>query len=62
MYSSPSQHVGHPTKVVWLIALFSNSECLFMQHFLNGFTPKFDNTLLHRSKNELNYVLGWYGG
>ena len=25
---------------------------------INGFIHKFDNTLLHRSKNELDYVFG----
>ena len=29
---------------------------------LDGFIHKFDNMLLHRSKNELNYILGLYGG
>ena len=33
-----------------------------LRKFLNGFAHKFDNILLHRSKYELNNILGLYGG
>ena len=34
MYGMPGKQVGCPTKVVWLIALFSNSMHFFIQHFV----------------------------
>ena len=48
-------------KVIYVISI--NSYCSkALRKFLNGFAYKFDNILLHRSKNNLNYVLGPYGG
>ena len=51
MYSSPGWHVGFPTKSHMAGSII-----------FNGLVHKFDDMLLHRSKNELNYILGLCGG
>ena len=47
MYGVPGQWVNCPTKVVWLTALFSNSEHFFVQLFVDHWPA---NTIWQQAK------------